>query len=168
MTRPNNIKHYSELQNDDNSHYEGSDELLGITAKFGRNMGLTRIGVNHDLLPPGRRISWPHAESDIEEFVYVIEGHPDVWIDGELFRLDPGDGVSFPPGTGSAHTFINNTEEDVRLLVIGDATSARPDNKLYYPLNPTRQEQIGDHYWHDAPIQTLGDHDGLPDQQRNG
>lgn len=51
MTRPSNIKHYSELQGDDNSHYEGSDELLGITAKFGRNMGLTRIGVNHDLLP---------------------------------------------------------------------------------------------------------------------
>ena len=54
-TRPDNIKHYSELQGEDNIHYPDSDELLRIGSFMGRTMGLTRIGVNHDLLPPGRR-----------------------------------------------------------------------------------------------------------------
>lgn len=88
-----------------------------IGAPFGRHFGLTRLGIHHERLLPGRRTSYPHAESAEEEFVYVIEGAPDVWLDGELYRLGPGDAVGFPAGTGIAHTFLNNTEEDVRLLV---------------------------------------------------
>ena len=166
--RPENIKHYTEIQEEDNSHYPDSDELLSIGSPFGRLMGLTRLGVHHELVPPGRRVSWPHAESDIDEFIYVIGGQPDVWIDGEIYRLDPGDGVAFPCGTGSAHTFINNTDSDVQLLVIGEASAARPNNKLSYPLNPIRKEQIGERYWHDVPQRPLGDHDGLPDKPQNG
>lgn len=164
MTRPDCIKHYSDIQDADESHYPGSDELLSIASSFSRHMGLTRIGVHHELVPPGRRTSWPHAESDEDEFVYVIEGHPDVWLDGTLHRLNPGDGVAFPHGTGLAHTFINNSESDVRLLVIGEAS--KPSNRLLYPVNPVRREQLGDRWWHDAPKRTLGDHDGLPDEQR--
>ena len=165
MSRPDCIKHYSEIQDDDDSHYPGSDELLSIASSFGKHMGLTRIGIHHELIPPGRRTSWPHAESDEDEFVYVIEGEPDVWLDGTLHRLKPGDGVAFPYGTGIAHTFINNTESDVQLLVVGE--KSKPSNRLIYPLNPTRREQLGDRYWYDAPNRTLGGHDGLPDKQRN-
>lgn len=164
MARPDFIKHYSEIQDDDDGHYPGSDELLSIGSPFGRLMGLTRIGVHHEFVPPGRRTSWPHAESDEDEFVYVIEGTPDVWIDGEIYRLQPGDGVAFPCGNGIAHTFLNNTEKDVRLLVIGEAS--KPGNKLHYPMHPIRKEQLGDNYWHDVPQRPLGDHDGLPDKQR--
>ena len=42
-------------------------------------------------------------KSSEEEFVYVIEAR--VWIDGELFRLAPGDEVGFPAGTGIAAGF---------------------------------------------------------------
>ncbi len=83
-------------------------------------LGLTKLGIHHELLPPGRRTSFPHAESAAEEFVYVIEGMPDAWIDGELVRLAPGDGVGFPAGTGIAHSFLNNTDQTVRLLVVGE------------------------------------------------
>ena len=31
-------------------------------------------------LPPGTRSSWPHAEENEEEFVYVVEGEVDAWI----------------------------------------------------------------------------------------
>ena len=98
----------------------GSDELLAIGAPLGAAAGLAVMGIYHELLPPGRRTSWPHAERDLEEFVYVLEGRPQVWIDGEVHDLVPGDGVGFAKGTGIAHTFLNNTDADVRLLVIGE------------------------------------------------
>ncbi|MBV7327426.1 cupin domain-containing protein [Chloroflexi bacterium TSY] len=114
MTQPTNrpdfIRHYSEIQLEDNRHYPDSDELHSIGSPFARMMGLTRLGIHHELLPPGRRTSWPHAESDEEEFIYILEGHPDVWGDGELYPLNPGDGVAFPAGTGIAHTFLNNSD----------------------------------------------------------
>jgi len=167
MSRPDCIKHFSEIQDEDNSHYPDSDELLSIAASFGRHMGLTRLGIHHEHIPPGRRTSWPHAESDIDEFVYVIDGTPDVWIDGNLYRLTPGDGVAFPCGTGIAHTFLNNTDSTVQLLVVGEKSTTRPNNKLVYPLHSSRKEQLGDRYWHDAPEHPLGDHDGLPDSASN-
>src|SRR4051812_2205805 len=111
--RPPFIRHYLEIQGRDEDHYPGSDELLSIGSPFSRALGLTRIGIHHEYLPPGRRTSFPHAENLEEEFVYVIEGTPDVWIDGELFPLTPGDGVAFPAGTGIAHSFLNNSEAPV-------------------------------------------------------
>lgn len=164
MERPDFIKHWREIQSADDSHYRGSTELMSIGSPLGRATGLTRIGVHHELLPPGRRTSWPHAESDEEELVYVIEGTPDAWVDGALYRLEPGDTVGFPAGTGIAHTFINNTEQDVRLLVVGEAT--KKTNKIVYPLHPSHNATLGDGLWRDAPPRRLGPHDGLPDALR--
>jgi uncharacterized cupin superfamily protein len=161
--RPSFIKHHVEIRQPDDSRYPGSDELLSIGSPFGRAFGLRRLGIHHELLPPGRRTSYPHAESMEEEFVYVIEGDPDAWIDGHLHRLAPGDAVGFPAGTGICHTFINNTDRDVRLLVVGEAS--RPDNRIYYPLNPERRPMRQD-WWEEAPQRPLGPHDGLPDAAR--
>ena len=162
--RPNFIKHFSEIQGADNSHYPGSNELLSIGAPFGKFFGFKRLGIHYEVLPPGRRTSWPHAEKTEEEFVFVIEGNPDVWIDGKLYPLKPGDGVGFVPGTGMAHTFMNNTETEVRLLVVGDTN--REDNKCHYPLHPERNRVIGDFHWKDIPQRDLGPHDGLPNRLR--
>lgn len=163
MKRPDFIKHYSEIQ-DAPDQYKGSEELLGVGAPFGKFFGLTRLGIHHLILHPGRRSSWPHTESAEQEFVYVISGRPEAWIDGHLHPLVPGDGVGFPPGTGISHTFINNTEEDVHLMVVGDTN--RPENKCYYPLHPARNEAIKDFCWKDVPRRELGPHDGKPDKLR--
>ena len=165
-SRPDIIKHYTEIQEPDHSRYKSSnsDELLSIGSPFGKCFGFKRLGIHHELLPPGRRTSWPHAEKTEEEFVYVIEGTPDAWIDGEIYRLQPGDGVGFVPGTGVSHTFINNTDQAVRLLVVGDTN--REDNKIFYPLHPDRNKLIGDKCWSDIPQRELGEHDGLPDVLR--
>lgn len=157
------IVHWREIQEPDDSHYPGSDELLSIGSPLGEATRLEVMGVHHELLPPGRRTSWPHAERDLEEFVYVIEGRPQVWIDGEVHDLEPGDGIGFPKGTGVAHTFLNNTEADVRLLVIGE--KSRPGAKIDYPLHPARNAEIGARHWQDRPAQPLGPHDGLPDRR---
>lgn len=164
MSRPDCIKHYTEIQQADDWHYPGSRELHAIDSPFGRCFGFSRLGIHHVLLLPGRRTSWPHAESSEEEFVYVIEGTPEVWLDGVLHGLTPGDGVGFKPGDGLAHTFINNTATPVRLLVVGD--TKRDDNKVNYPLHPQRNAQIGAQWWADHPERHLGEHDGLPDAQR--
>jgi uncharacterized cupin superfamily protein len=164
MSRPDCIRHWKELQEPDNSTYPGSRELLSIGSPFGRHFGFARLGIHHEVLPPGRRTSWPHCEQTEDEFVYVIEGRPDVWLDGTLHRLAPGDGVGFPAGTGLCHTFINNTETDVRLLVVGDRK--REDNRYHYPLHPARNAQIGADHWKDVPARPMGPHDGLPDRLR--
>jgi len=80
--------------------YPQSDEPMGPVRSMGSAAGLARIGVNLQRLMPGRRSSWPHAESDEEEFVYVIEGEVDAWIDGTLHRMKAGDFAGFPAGTG--------------------------------------------------------------------
>jgi len=166
MNRPDFIKHYSEIQFKDDNHYPGSEELLSIGSPFAKKFGLKKLGIHHEVIPPGRRTSWPHAESAEEEFGYVIEGHPDVWIDGHLHRLNPGDAVGFPAGTGICHTFINNTDKDVRLLVVGEAS--RDDNKCIYAphLHGKRNQEIGDFLWKDAPLAEMGPHDGMPDALR--
>lgn len=164
MSRPDCIKHYHDIQQADDSHYPGSTELHSIGSAFGRQFGFVRLGIHHEYLPPGRRTSWPHAEKTEEEFVYVIEGQPDVWLDGTLHRLQPGDGVGFKPGDGLAHCFINNTAQPVRLLVVGDCN--RADNQIHYPCHPARNAEIGALHWDNAPARPLGSHDGLPDALR--
>ena len=162
-TRLKCIAHYSEIQEEDNSHYNGNDELLSIDSSFGSHFGLKRLGIHHELLPNGRRTSWPHAESAEEEFVYVIDGFPQVWIDGEVYDLVPGDAVGFPSGTGSAHTFMNNSGADVRLLVVGEAT--KDENRIFYPLHPERNAQMKEqgYLWENPPEIERGDHDGSVD-----
>jgi uncharacterized cupin superfamily protein/RimJ/RimL family protein N-acetyltransferase len=164
--RPSCIKHYSEIQEDDNSHYPNSDELLSIGSPFAKKFGLKKLGIHHELLPSGRRTSWPHAESDEEEFVYVIEGCPQVWIDGHLHQLKPGDAVGFPAGTGVCHTFINNTDANVRLLVVGEA--AKKENKCFYAFHADRNEKARKEgwLWENPPQREIGPHDGLPDKLR--
>jgi uncharacterized cupin superfamily protein len=160
--RPGCIAHWSNIEKPDDRR-DGGDELMSIGSAFGRHFGLTRLGIHHERLPPGRRTSYPHAESAEEEFVYVLEGAPDVWLDGKLHRLQAGDAVGFPAGTGIAHTFMNNAEAEVRLLVVGE--TPKPENRIVYPRNPERKA-LRDDWWEDAPRRPMGDHDGLPDKVR--
>lgn len=160
---PNEIAHWTDVERPDGDTFVGTAELRGIGASLASHFGLQRLGIHHVRLPPGRRTSFPHAESLEEEFVYVLEGAPDVWLDGKLHRLKPGDSVGFPAGTGLAHSFLNNTDSEVRLLVVGEANKA--ENRIVYPVNLERKA-MRDDWWHDAPQRVLGDHDGLPDLQR--
>ncbi len=158
------VIHFSAIEGADDQHYPNSPELLSISASFSEHFGLMRLGIHHERLLPGRRVSWPHAEADEEEFVYVLEGTPDLWLDGHLRRLSPGEGAGFPAGTGLAHTFINNTDRDVRLLVVGEASRYR--SRIDYPLHPKRNAEIAERHWRNAPVRELGPHDGLPDKSR--
>ncbi|MDX1967669.1 MAG: DUF924 family protein [Planctomycetaceae bacterium] len=157
------IVNWSAIEKSEPFSYDGSDEPMAFNANYRRHFGFGKIGVHHERLSSGRRLSRPHAESAEEEFVYVIEGTPDVWLDGEIFRLKSGDAVGFPAGTGLAHTFINNSPAEVRLLVVGEAS--KPENRIIYPRNP-ESKAVRPDWWDDAPKRELGPHDGLPDALR--
>src|SRR4051812_6731295 len=164
-SRPPFIVSTSELP--ERSHvYPQSDEPMGPMRRAGSAAGLVRIGINVQRLAPGQRSSWPHAESDEEEFVYVIEGEVDAWIDGEIHRMVAGDFAAFPAGTGICHCFINNSEREALLLVGGEP--AKASNRIVYPVNPSRRTDLKESdWWHDAPPRKLGSHDGLPDKLRD-
>ncbi|MEB8287970.1 cupin domain-containing protein [Aeromonas veronii] len=158
------IKHWRELQEAEPGSYPGSEERMSLGSALGRHFGFSRIGIHHEIVEPGHRTSWPHAEKTEDEFVHVLEGTPDVWLDGVLYRLQPGDSVGFKAGDGLAHAFINNTEESIRLLCIGDTD--REDNRIHYAVHPERNITLGKLHWDDVPARELGDHDGLPDKLR--
>jgi len=134
--------------------YPASDEVLAHGRAIGQAAGLLRIGLHLERLEPGHRLSYPHAEELEEEFVYVLEGQVDAWIDGELHPMHAGDLAAFPSGTGICHTFINNGDAAARLLVGGERTN--PSNRIFYPLNPERRGQMPwSHWWDDIPARAL-------------
>jgi uncharacterized cupin superfamily protein len=141
--------------------YPASDEVLSHGRAIGRAAGLRRIGLHVERVEPGHRVSYPHAEESEEEFVFVLEGEVDAWIDGELHAMCAGDLAAFPAGTGICHTIINNSDAEARLLVGGQASTR--DNRIYYPLNPEREAQVEwSSWWDDIPLRPQGSHDGKP------
>lgn len=159
--RPPFVISGADVPEDNAFGYPGSEERHSYGRAIGKAAGLLRIGLHVERLPPGRRLSYPHAEEKEEEFVYVLEGSCDAWIDGHTHPIKAGDLVAFPCGTGIAHTMINNGEADCLLLVGGEANKS--DNRITYPLNPERRAQLRwSEWWDDAPARELGPHDGRP------
>lgn len=145
--------------------YPDSDEPLAYKRAIGKAAGLTRLGLNLLRVPPGHRSTWPHAEEDEEEFVYVIEGEIDMWVDGRIYPMRAGDLAAFPAGTGICHASINNSDREALLLIGGEAMKSA--SRIYYPLHPERQAQLpAAAWWTDIPLAPQGPHDGLPDALR--
>lgn len=162
--RPDFVAHWEEILDKKPGRYPGSDEKQTITAQFTRRTRLSRIGLGLDVLKPGRRTSWPHAERDEEEFVYVVSGQVEAWNDGHVTPMGPGDFIGWESGTGIAHVILNNSGEDALLLTGGEASRAR--NQVWYPFHPKRNREIGALYWADHPEPDFGPHDGMPDRLR--
>jgi uncharacterized cupin superfamily protein len=148
----------------DKGGYPGSAEMHGIDAPFGRRARFSRIGIHLEILKPGRRTSFPHAERDEDEFVYVVSGTVDAWNDGFVTAMDTGDFIGWRAGTGITHTILNNSDREAVLLVGGEAS--RQKAQIWYPLHPHRDKETGDAFWADHPQVKLGPHDGLPDALR--
>lgn len=162
--RPDFVAYWKDILLKDEGGYPGSTEMHGIDAPFGRRARFSRLGVHLEVLPAGRRTSWPHAERDEEEWVYVVSGNLDCWLDGHIHPMGEGDFVGFVAGSGLTHVCINNSAHDAILLVGGEA--ARSRNQFWYPLHPHRDKETAELFWADHPKIKLGPHDGLPDALR--
>jgi len=67
----------------------------------------------HALLPPGTFVP-PHVHPTQDEFVYVLTGRYDLWLDGKDFRAGPGDLVRLPQGI--PHGIFNKSDADATSL----------------------------------------------------
>ncbi|HXL99010.1 MAG TPA: cupin domain-containing protein, partial [Rhizomicrobium sp.] len=162
--RPAFVTHWREILDDKPGRYPDSDEDQGIDARFGLKARFSRIGIHLEVLKPGRRTSWPHAERDEDEFVYVVSGDVDAWNDGYITSLGEGDFIGWRSGTGLTHAILNNSDRDAILLIGGEASRTR--NQFWYPFHPKRNKEVGALYWADHPVPKLGPHDGMPDALR--
>lgn len=164
-TLPEFVAHWRDILERKEVTYPHSKEKHGRDVLFGRRARFSRIGVHMEVLPPGRRTSWPHAERDEEEFVFVVSGHVDCWLDGHVTPMWDGDLVGWECRTGLTHVVMNNSDSDAVLIVGGEAGRTR--NQYWYPYHPARNKEVGALYWKDHPVPKLGPHDGLPDRLRD-
>ena len=86
---------------------------------LGDVFGLKNFGVNLTTLSPGGISALHHVHSVQDEFIYVVSGHPTVFIDEEKHNLEPGMVIGFP-ANGPAHHLANETQDDVVILEVGD------------------------------------------------
>lgn len=115
------------------SRMQGREKRL-----LGNAFGLTNFGVNRTRLLPGGSSALRHRHTKQDEFVYVLEGRPTLVTDAGKTRLAPGMCAGFRAGDADAHHLINETDEDVVYLEIGDRTAgdsaAYPDDDLVAEL----------------------------------
>ena len=101
---------------------------------LGDLFGLTNFGVNLTRLAPGGSSALRHAHTKQDEFVYILQGNPTLHTDEGRTRLAPGMCAGFKAGTGNGHRLINETQQDVLYLEVGDRTrgdeGSYPDDDL--------------------------------------
>jgi len=106
---------------------------------LGDLFGLANFGVNLTRIAPGGESALRHAHTKQDEFVYILEGRPTLVTDGGRTALAPGMCAGFKAGTGDAHHLVNETDEDVVYLEIGDRT---PGESASYPDDDIRLEVV--------------------------
>ncbi|MEP3889645.1 MAG: cupin domain-containing protein [Hellea sp.] len=96
--------------------------------------GLTQFGAHIITLAPGAWSSQRHWHSAEDELVMILEGHP-ILIDndGET-QLNPGDITTHPANDGNGHHMKNQTEQDVKFLIIG-TRNAETDHAHYSDID---------------------------------
>ncbi|MBL8698644.1 MAG: cupin domain-containing protein [Alphaproteobacteria bacterium] len=97
---------------------------------LGDVFGLRNFGVNLTRLAPGAVSALRHAHSRQDEFVFILEGNPTLRTDAGATRLAPGQCAGFPAGTGDGHQLVNETDDVVVYLEIGDRS---PGDQGSYP-----------------------------------
>ncbi len=98
--------------------------------RLGNHAGLTNFGVVLTRLEPGGQTSYRHAHTLQDEFVWVLEGEAVLVTDAGEETVTAGHCAGFAHGTGNGHHFVNRSDRDALLLVVGDRT---PGDVVEYP-----------------------------------
>jgi uncharacterized cupin superfamily protein len=96
------------------------DAKRRFNRRLSDHSGLTKYGVVLTRIAPGGQSSHRHAHSAQDEFIWVLEGEAILHSDEGEQILTPGMCVGFAAGSGNAHRFLNRSDKDVLLLVVGD------------------------------------------------
>jgi len=108
--------------------------------------GLTQFGAHIITLPPNSWSSQRHWHSAEDELVMILDGHPTLIDDSGETPLKPGDITAHPAGNGNGHHMKNESDKDVRFLVIGTKHPEKdhvhyPDINLVLPANGTAERE---------------------------
>ncbi|MBD9356165.1 cupin domain-containing protein [Methylomonas albis] len=87
---------------------------------LGDLFGLQNFGVNLTRLAPAAISALRHAHSQQDEFIYILQGCPTLYTDAGPTPLSPGMCAGFKAGSGDAHRLVNESNDDVLYLEIGD------------------------------------------------
>jgi uncharacterized cupin superfamily protein len=98
--------------------------------RLGDHVGLKNFGVNLTRIEPGAQSSARHAHTKQDEFIWVMSGEVVLETNEGSQTLGPGMCAGFPAGSGNAHRFVNKTDRDAVILVVGDRT---PFDEVSYP-----------------------------------
>ena len=123
VARPACVRHWAEADVGPQSYSPDSLELFGSLAHLAS--GLNEFETQHLVLPPGQRTWWPRAADPREAMIFVLEGRPDLWLDGTLHPLVIGDVVTLHAGDERAHTIVNHGSADARVLVVRSRAGVR-------------------------------------------
>ena len=100
--------------------------------RMGDHVGLKNFGVNLTRIVPGGQSSARHAHSRQDEFIWVVSGEIVLETNEGQQTLRTGMCAGFPAGSGNAHRFVNRSNADATILVVGDRT---PFDEVTYPDN---------------------------------
>jgi uncharacterized cupin superfamily protein len=115
-----------------------------LKRKLGEFFGLTNFGVNLTHLSPGAISALAHNHSKQDEFILVLEGKPTLVLGQEQIVLNPGNCYGFKAGTGIAHQLVNQSEESVTYLEIGNRTEG---DEVEYPNDDLKATQLTNGVW---------------------
>lgn len=108
--------------------------------RLGDHAKLANFGVNLTRIVPGGQSSHRHAHSRQDEFIYVLQGEVELETSAGVEQLRAGMCAGFPAGTGNGHRFVNRSNADVLLLVVGDRTAGDeatyPDIDMHGRMRP--------------------------------
>ena len=75
--------------------------------------------VDHLVLPPGSS-EGSHRHAGVEEIYFVLNGEGEAEVNDETAPIRKGDGI--PVLLNDAHSFSNNSSQDLELMIVGVAT----------------------------------------------
>ena len=88
--------------------------------QLGEYGGCSHVGVCLEEIPPGRQAYVAHYHHLEEEQLLVLEGRPTLRLGERRIQMEPGGYVVFPAGQKVGHALVNETDEPVRYLIIGE------------------------------------------------
>lgn len=125
MTRHPNIVHSEEIDWESG----GNGNKFAFQRRWlSSGAGAKKLGCSIYRVPPGKTAFPFHKHFSNEEAIYVISGNGVLRLDGEEFRVRPGDYIALLP-EGPSHQLVNDGSEDLDYLCI--STMIHPDITLF-------------------------------------
>jgi uncharacterized cupin superfamily protein len=105
--------------------WEQGERYASADASFGAQLGLTRVGVSMNVVPPGKSGCPFHSHRMEDEFFVILEGSGVYRFGVEQQAFGPGDVLGAPAGgPETAHQIINTGDVPLRYLGVSNRAAA--------------------------------------------